>query len=76
MQNLSIRRQNCQDQLLVGNNGIRKNIAVYGRKTKNDSLPIAVKTKLKMFPLARNTDDKKPNNSKCMGTLTMRNATK
>ena len=60
-QNLVTRTQNCQVQLLVEKDGIRKNIDVNSRKTIDDSLPIAVKKKLKVFPVARNHgDEKKP----------------
>ena len=56
-QNLATRTQNCQVQLLLEKDGIRKNIDVNSRKTINDSLPIAVKKKLKVFPVARNHGD-------------------
>ena len=42
-QNPVTRTQNCQVQLLVEKDGIRKNIVVNSRKTIDDSLPIAVK---------------------------------
>ena len=58
-QNLVTRTQNCQVQLLVEKDGIRKNIDVNSRKTIDDSLPIAVKKKLKVFPVARNHGDER-----------------
>ena len=58
-QNLVTRTQNCQVPFLVEKDGIRKNIDVNSRKTIDDSLPIAVKKKLKVFPVARNHGDER-----------------
>ena len=58
-QNLVSRTQNCQVQLLVEKYGIRTNIHVNSRKTIDDDLLIAVKKKLKVFPVARNHGDER-----------------
>ena len=77
-QNLVIRTQNSQVQLLVEKDEIRKNIDVNSRKTIDDSLPIAVKKKLKIFPVARNHGDERTpqnNESKWVRKLTTCNTT-
>ena len=58
-QNLVTWTQNCQVQLLVEKDGIRKNIDVNNRLTIDGSLPIAVKKKLKVFPVARNNGNER-----------------
>ena len=76
-QNLVTRTQNCQVQLLV-EDGIRKNIDVSSRKTIDDSLPIAVKKELKVFPVARNHGDERTsqtNDSKWVKKLATCNTT-
>ena len=77
-QNLVTRTQNCQVQLFVEKDGIRKNIDVNSRKTIDDSLPIAVKKKLKVFPEARNHGDERTpqtNDSKWVKKLATCNTT-
>ena len=70
------RTQNCQVQLLVGKDGIRKNIDINSRKTIDDSLPIAVKKKLKVFPVARNHGDERTPQTNAVNKLATCNRTK
>ena len=74
-QNLVTRTQNCQVQLLVEKDGIRKNIDVNSRKTIDDSLPIAVKKKLKVFPVARNHGEERTPQINGVKKLAMCNTT-